>query len=59
MEKLLQNSREDQPYDLLTNYRLVANVTLTGTDASTGKTVQYTASGYFVFLLCNIHSGVA
>ena len=59
VERLLQNSREDQPYDLLTNYRLVANVTLTGRDASTGETVHYTASGYFVFLLCNIHSGVA
>lgn len=59
VERLLQNSREDQPYDLLTNYRLVANVTLTGRDTSTGKTVHYTATGYFVFLLCNIHSGVA
>lgn len=59
VERLLQTSGEDQPYDPLTNYRLVANVTLTGTDASTGETVHYTASGYFVFLLCNIHSGVA
>ena len=59
VERLLQATGEDQPYDPLTNYRLVANVTLTGTDASTGEAVRYTASGYFVFLLCNIHSGVA
>lgn len=59
VEQLLQASDEDQPYDPLTNYRLVANVTLTGTDASTGEAMHYTASGYLVFLLCNIHSGVA
>lgn len=47
-----------QDYDVFTNYRLQAEVTLTGTNRDKGEEVSYKATGYFVFLLCNIHADV-
>lgn len=56
-QKIPSEDELDQNYDFLTNYRLVAEVTLTGKDREE-KTVSYTATGYFTFLLCNIHADV-
>lgn len=56
-EKIQSTGELAQDYDFLTNYRLVSEVTITGTDQE-GEPVSYPATGYFTFLLCNIHADV-
>ena len=54
---LTGDNEQSQDYDVLTNYRLVAKVTVEGTDKE-GQPARYEATGYFTFLLCNIHANV-
>lgn len=53
-----KDNEKAQNYDVFTNYRLVADVTIRGNDLSKEDRVTYTASSYFTFLLCNIYGDV-
>lgn len=52
------DDEQAQNYDVFTNYRLVADVTVKGRNTEKDEEVTYTATSYFTFLLCNIHADV-